>query len=124
MKIKETSYVVAEAYSSAEFLHGPIAIIDDGFPAIVIAPHGAVFDDIDALHNILVQRKADMIAITDQKDFLNRASSRLPLPQGIPEWLSPILAVIPGQLWALEFARAKGIDPDRPRGLSKVTRTR
>ncbi len=124
LKIKETSYVVAEAYSSAEFLHGPIAIIDDGFPAIVIAPQGAVFDDIEALHNILVQRKADMIAITDQKDLLDRASSPLPLPQGIPEWLSPILAVIPGQLWALEFARARGIDPDQPRGLSKVTRTR
>lgn len=124
LKIKETSYVVAEAYSSAEFLHGPIAIVDEGIPAIVIAPSGTVYHDVESLHDVLVRRNASVIAISDRKELLDRGIASFPLPEGIPEWISPIVAVVPGQLWALELARAKGIDPDRPRGLSKVTRTR
>ena len=69
-------------------------------------------------------RGARVIAISDRADILERAEARIQLPAGIPEWLSPIVAVVPGQLWASALARAKGIDPDRPRGLSKVTLTR
>ncbi len=124
LKIKETSYVSAEAYSSAEFLHGPVAVIDDGFPAILVAPSGRVFDDVVALADLLAARHAGMIAISDNHDLLSRADVSLPIPAGVPEWISPIVAIVPGQLFALALARAKGIDPDHPRGLSKVTRTR
>ncbi len=124
LKIKETSYVVAEAYSSAEFMHGPIALVEEGFPAIVIAPSGEVYQDVAALHDLLAERDAHLIAISDRRDLLDRADSSLALPEGIPEWLSPVVSVVLGQIWALELARAKGIDPDHPRGLSKVTRTR
>lgn len=124
LKVKETSYVVAEAYSSAEFMHGPIALVEQGFPAIVIAPSGEVYDDVEALHDLLAERDARLIAISDRRDLLDRADSSLTLPDAIPEWLSPIVSVVLGQIWALELARAKGIDPDHPRGLSKVTRTR
>lgn len=123
LKIKETSYVVAEAYSSAEFLHGPIAVIDEGFPAIVIAPSGEAFADVESLHDRLDERDARLIAITDRHELLGRASIAMLLPPGVPEWISPIVAVVPGQLFALALAQAKGIDPDHPRGLSKVTRT-
>jgi glucosamine--fructose-6-phosphate aminotransferase (isomerizing) len=124
LKIKETSYVVAEAYSSAEFLHGPIAVVDEGFPALVIAPSGTVYDDVEALHDVLAERQAKLVAISDRSELLDGADAPLPLPADVPEWISPVVAVVPGQIWALELARAKGIDPDQPRGLTKVTRTR
>ncbi len=124
LKIKETSYVSAEAHSSAEFLHGPVAVIDNGFPAILVAPTGQVFSDVAALADLLAARNATLITVSDNPDLLSRADVSLPLPAGVPEWISPIVAIVPGQLLALALAHAKGIDPDYPRGLSKVTRTR
>ena len=124
LKIKETSYVVAEAHSSAEFRHGPIAVVDEGFPVILIAPSGAALQDVLALYTELKERNAEVLLISDRHELLKDDSRSLPIPSGVPEWLSPIVAVVPGQLWALALARAKGIDPDQPRGLSKVTRTR
>lgn len=124
LKIEETSYTIAEPYSSADFLHGPVAMIEEGFPAIVIAPSGAVADDTAALLQVLERRRAEVIAVSDRPDLLARAGTALPLPPGVPEWLSPIVAVVPGQLWANALARVRGLDPDRPRGLAKVTRTR
>jgi len=123
LKIKETCYVVAEPYSSADFRHGPIALIHSGFPVILLAPSGAVDQDIDMLLDLLTARAADIVAITDRQAVRGRASASLPLPVGIPEWLSPVVAVVPGQLLALASATVRGIDPDHPRGLSKVTRT-
>ena len=124
LKIKETSYVVAEAHSSAELRHGPIAVIDDGFPAMLIAPSGAVQQDMLELYADLRERNAEVLVISDREELLIDDLHSLPIPSGVPEWLSPIVAVVPGQLWALALARAKGIDPDQPRGLTKVTRTR
>jgi glucosamine--fructose-6-phosphate aminotransferase (isomerizing) len=65
-----------------------------------------------------------LVAISDAESVLRRAHISLALPNGVPEWLSPIVAVVPGQLWARRVAIARGHDPDRPRGLTKVTRTR
>jgi len=124
LKIKETSYVVAEPYSSADFLHGPVALIEEGFPAILLAPSGAVFDDVASLLDILAERKAEVIGISDRNDFLARTPTALGLPAGVPEWLSPIVSIVPGQLWAGALAGVRGLDPDQPRGLHKVTRTR
>ena len=64
------------------------------------------------------------MALTDREDVLARVSAGIRLPPGVPEWLSPIVSVVPGQLWAHALATAKGHDPDRPRDLHKVTRTR
>ena len=69
-------------------------------------------------------RKSEIIAISDAPEILEKGITRFPLSQGAPEWLSPVLAVIPGQLLGLHLALAKGLDPDSPRGLSKVTVTR
>ena len=124
LKLKETSYLLAEPYSSADFLHGPVAIIEAGFAALLVAPSGAAFDDTLAFAHTLRDLGAELIVISDRQEALDLAHTPLPLPPGIPEHLAPIAAVVPGQLLALEIARVKGYNPDQPRGLSKVTLTR
>jgi glucosamine--fructose-6-phosphate aminotransferase (isomerizing) len=121
--MKETSYVLAEPYSVADLLHGPVAMIDYGFPVVLVAPTGRASDDVGVLLDLLRMRRARTIALSDRDDVLERASSGIRLPPGVPEWLSPIVSVVPGQMWARSLAIAKGLDPDQPRGLSKVTRT-
>jgi glutamine---fructose-6-phosphate transaminase (isomerizing) len=123
LKMKETSYLVAEPYSPADLLHGPVAMIDRGFPALVVAPTGRVLSDLAALIDRLDERHAELVAISDDAGILARADVALPLPSGMPEWLSPLVAVVPGQLWAVALARTRGLDPDSPRGLTKVTET-
>jgi glucosamine--fructose-6-phosphate aminotransferase (isomerizing) len=123
LKMKETSYLVAEPYSPPDLLHGPLAMIDRGFPVLVVAPSGRVLADLEALVERLEERHAELVAISDDAGVLARARTALPLPPGIPEWLSPLVAVVPGQLFAIALARTRGLDPDRPRGLTKVTET-
>ncbi len=123
LKIKETSYIVAEAYSSADFRHGPSAVLERGFPVILVAPSGRVLVDAADLLELCQQRGAEVIAISDDPAVLASSNGSLPLPPSLPEWLSPIVAVVPGQLFAVALARARGIDPDQPRGLSKITET-
>jgi glucosamine--fructose-6-phosphate aminotransferase (isomerizing) len=124
LKLKELTYVVAEPYSSADFRHGPVAIVERGFPAVVIAPQGAVYPDMLALARELSTRDAELIVISGQNDVLALARTPLRLPAVLPEWLSPLTCVVPGQLLALHVTLAKGYDPDHPRGLKKVTETR
>ena len=124
LKMKETSYVLAEPYSVADLLHGPVAMIEYGFPVVLVAPSGFPTDDVGSLLDLLGWRGARVIALSDRDDVLARATTKIRLPPGVPEWLSPIVAVVPGQLWARALANAKGLDSDKPRGLTKVTRTR
>jgi glutamine---fructose-6-phosphate transaminase (isomerizing) len=124
LKIKETSYLVAEPYSPADLLHGPVAMIDRGFPVLLVAPSGRVLGDLAQLAEGLERRGAELIVLSDDEAVRKRARVGLPLPTGMEEWVSPIAAVVPGQLFAVALARTRGLDPDRPRGLSKVTETR
>jgi glucosamine--fructose-6-phosphate aminotransferase (isomerizing) len=124
LKLKETCYLLAEPYSPPDFLHGPVAIVDDGFPALLVAPSGATFADMLAFARTLRERGAELLIISDRDEALALADTPLRLPPDVPEWLAPIPAIVPGQLLALSLARVKGLDPDRPRGLSKVTLTR
>jgi len=123
LKMKETSYLVAEPYSPADLLHGPVAMIDRGFPVLAVAPSGRVLADLAALIATLDARHAEVVVISDDAGLLARARVALPLPAGVPEWLSPLVAILPGQLFAVALARTRGLDPDLPRGLSKVTET-
>jgi glucosamine--fructose-6-phosphate aminotransferase (isomerizing) len=93
-------------------------MIDRGFPALVIAPSGRVLPDLSALMGTLADRHAELVAISDDAGILARARVGLRLPGGDPEWLSPLVAVLPGQLFAVALARTRGLDPDSPRGLS------
>ncbi len=123
LKMKETSYLVAEPYSPADLLHGPVAMIDRGFPALVVAASGRVLADLVSFVDKLDERHAELVAISDDTSVLERARVALRLPSGVPEWLSPLVAVVPGQLFAVALARTRGLDPDSPRGLTKVTET-
>src|SRR5206468_232596 len=115
-----TSYVVAEPYSTADFLHGPVAMVERGFPALVIDPSSPLSAAMGEAMTMLEKKGARRIAISDRDDVLARADVALRMPV-TPEWLSPIVAVVPGQLLALALCAAKGLDPDAPRGLRKVT---
>lgn len=124
LKLKETSYIVAEAYSSADFLHGPMALVELGFPLIAIAPDGRAGQSMAEVMRAAELRGAELCVISDRQDLLGIGRTRIQLPAPLPEWLSPITAVVPGQLFAYYLARSRDLDPDRPRGLSKVTVTR
>ncbi|MBN2494773.1 MAG: SIS domain-containing protein [Deltaproteobacteria bacterium] len=124
LKLKELAYLTAEPSSSADFRHGPIAVVQEGFPVLLIAPRGRTLDDMRDLARALDQRRAEILAISDVSALLRTARTALAIPPGTPEWLSPLLAVLPGQLLARHLAAARGCPLDRPRGLAKVTRTR
>lgn len=125
LKLKELSYVVAEPYSSADFLHGPIAIVEPGFPILAVAPSGKVYESFLALLRRLKQEQAaELVVISDQEEALTLAQTPLRLPPGVPEWLSPLVAIVPAQLFAYSLTRVKGYDTETPRSIRKVTETR
>jgi glutamine---fructose-6-phosphate transaminase (isomerizing) len=123
LKVKELTRIVAEPYSSADFRHGPIAMVQEGFPVIVIAPSGPVFGDAVDLIADLRRRGGELLVISGDPGLLEQAHLPLPIPERLPEWLSPLAAVIPGQLFGLALAQARGLDPDQPSGILKVTET-
>ena len=124
LKIKETCYVVADAYSAADFLHGPIAVVEPGFPVILFGAAGPTAPGLYELARTLAARGARTIAVTDDPALAALVEHPLRLEAGLPEWLAPIAQVVVGQLLAYHLCVAKGYDPDRPRGLQKVTSTR
>jgi glucosamine--fructose-6-phosphate aminotransferase (isomerizing) len=124
LKIRELTGLVTEAYSPADLMHGPIAAIQPGWPVVVVAPSGPARPSVEEIVPPLRARGARLVAISDVHAVLRRAQTRLPLARGVPEWLSPLTAVVPGQVAALRLALLRGLDLDRPRGLRKVTLTR
>jgi glutamine---fructose-6-phosphate transaminase (isomerizing) len=124
LKIRELSSVPFEAFSSADLLHGPIASMQHGRPAIVIAPSGRTLSSMRAALDKIRDRGSELIAISDDVDFLAAADTAVPLVRDLPEWLSPFLTVVPGQVAAVRIATLRGADVDRPAGLTKITRTR
>jgi len=123
LKLMETCYVVAERFSSADFLHGPVAMIERHFPVILFAPPGAMLKDTRDLISRLAELKADTLAITADLEAAQMCSRSIIMPREIDEFSAPIPYIIPAQLFAALLAEAKGLDPDKPRSLSKVTRT-
>jgi glucosamine--fructose-6-phosphate aminotransferase (isomerizing) len=105
-------------------MHGPIAVVGSGFPALVVAPSGKMFDTMRGFSLELKARGAELLIISDRDDLLDEAVTPMSLPGAVPEWLSPLVAVVPGQLFALHLTLSKGHDPDQPEGLQKVTITR
>ena len=153
LKLKETSYIAAMPYSAADLMHGPIAIVEPGYPVLLFSLSGRALPAMDQLESDLLARGAELVTVEDgpRADGTVQADSPRPggsgqggqppapaaaavgsehgkrrslrLPAAVPEPLSPLVAVLPGQLLALHLAQARGYDPDRPRGLNKVTRT-
>jgi glucosamine--fructose-6-phosphate aminotransferase (isomerizing) len=124
LKIRELSGTPFEAFSSADLLHGPIAALKAGRPAIVIAPSGRTLASMRAAVDKVRARGAEVIAISDDTAFLAAADTAFPLIENVPEWLSPLLTVLPGQVAAVRLATLRGADVDSPAGLTKITLTR
>jgi glucosamine--fructose-6-phosphate aminotransferase (isomerizing) len=123
LKLMETCYVVAERFSSADFLHGPLAMIERHFPVILFAPPGVMLPGTKGLIDRLRELRADTLAITGDLDAAAACTRSIIMPREIDEFLAPIPYIIPAQLFAALLAEAKGLDPDAPRSLSKLTRT-
>lgn len=123
LKLMETCYVVAERFSSADFFHGPLAIVERRFPVIMFAPKGVTrSSSVDLLSN-LQELHADCLAITNDVEIAAMSPRSLLLSPDIDEFLSPIPFIVPAQLFAALLSEAKGLDPDAPRSLKKVTKT-
>jgi glucosamine--fructose-6-phosphate aminotransferase (isomerizing) len=90
---------------------------------LLVAPQGRTLKDLRELAQALRARGAELLVISQDRALLKQAHTPLRLPEALPEWLSPLVAVVPGQRLALQLALSRGCEPDRPRGLSKVTRT-
>lgn len=124
LKIRELSGLVVEAYSPADLMHGPIAAVQPGWPVIVVAPTGPAHASVAEVVPALATRRARLLAVSDVPDLLLRADTPLPLVTATPEWLSPLVAVVPGQVTAMRLAQLRGLDIDSPAGLHKITLTR
>jgi glucosamine--fructose-6-phosphate aminotransferase (isomerizing) len=123
IKLMETCYVVAERFSSADFLHGPIAMVERGFPAFLFAPPGKTLAGMEDLLGKLTRLGAETVVISSERPALKLATRALKIPGHIEERLTPIPYIIPAQLFAALLAKAKGLSPDSPRSLAKVTKT-
>jgi glucosamine--fructose-6-phosphate aminotransferase (isomerizing) len=123
LKIKELAYMIAQPYSAADFRHGPIALLETGFPVLALAVRGKALSDMEDMIASIRWKDADLSIMTNV-DWLDKFSEFIiRLPKDLPDWLSPVVSTVPGQLLALHLSLAKGIDPDKPRGLKKVTLT-
>lgn len=120
LKLQEMAYVFAHAFSTADFAHGPFAVLEEGFPVLAVLPSGAITDDsLAILHRTRDEGGAALSVIT------NAPGIGLPgvtTPE-IDEGLSPITFITAAQLFTMHMALASGVDPETPRGLNKVTRT-
>ena len=123
LKLMETCYVVAERFSSADFLHGPVAMIERHFPVFLFALPGVMLKGTKDLIERLRELSAETLVITGDLDTAAKCTRSIIMPREIDEFLAPIPYIIPAQLFAALLADAKGLDPDKPRSLSKVTRT-
>ena len=124
LKLKELTYIIAEPYSSADFQHGPIAMVEGGFPVMAVAPKGKVHDSMkEMLTHLRNQKNAELVVISDDKDTLALAQSPIKLPPQMPEWLTPLVGIIPAQLFACHLTEVKGYDTETPRNITKVTET-
>jgi len=121
----ETCYVVAERFSSADFLHGPIAMVEPDFPVFIFAPSGATWSSIQETLDKLQQLKAETVVITDSSnaEAATQGTRLIRLPRKLPELYTPIPYIIPAQMFAACLADEKGLNPDKPRTITKVTLT-
>jgi glucosamine--fructose-6-phosphate aminotransferase (isomerizing) len=124
LKLKELSRVFADPYSSADFQHGPLTLVEPGVPVLAAVRSGAPEADLVVLlRRLREDLDAELMVVSDRPEALELATWPVALPSGTPEWLGPIVSIVPGQLHALHLTWARGLDPERPRNLLKVTRT-
>lgn len=125
LKLMETCYVVAERFSSADFLHGPVAMVERAFPVFAFCPSGPTWPAMKQMLEKVRSLKAEAVVLCDPSnpEACQMATRCTRLPRKIDELLTPIPYIIPAQMFAAHLAAEKGLDPDQPRALSKVTLT-
>ena len=115
LKLKELARVFADPYSSADFQHGPLTLVEPGVPVLAVVRSGAPGADLVALLGRLrTDLGGDLMVVSDHEPALDLATWPVRLPAGTPEWLGPIVSIVAGQLHALHLTRARGLDPERP----------
>jgi glucosamine--fructose-6-phosphate aminotransferase (isomerizing) len=125
LKLKELARVIADPYSAADFRHGPLALVEAGFPVLAVASAGDTATDLaELLRHLRDELEADLLVLSDQAELRALGHRSICLPGGLPEHLAPIASIVPAQLFAMHLTVARGLDPDRPRNIAKVTRTR
>jgi glucosamine--fructose-6-phosphate aminotransferase (isomerizing) len=121
LKLKEISYISTDAYAAGEMKHGPIALLDDGTPVVVVATHSPVLDKVVSNMQEVRARGARVIAVVTDGDGRAEPHADEVLRVPASDWmLQPILAVIPLQLLAYRIARLRGLNVDQPRNLAKT----
>ena len=125
LKLMETCYVVAERFSSADLLHGPIAMVGQSFPAFLFTPSGVTWPGMRQMVEKLDGLGAETTIVTDLSngEAMRQVKRAISIPLELDEMFTPIPYIIPAQLFAARLAEQKGLNPDQPRTLSKVTRT-
>jgi glucosamine--fructose-6-phosphate aminotransferase (isomerizing) len=123
LKLTETSYVLARAWSVADFEHGPIAVVEAGLPVVLVDGRGLVSADLESIGRRLTDLGCRVIRLLDGAGDYGDPETTVSLDSGLPEELTPLTLAVVGQLLAHRVAVARGIDPDRPRALNKITRT-
>ena len=125
LKLKELTYIIAEPYSSADFAHGPIAMVESGYPVLAVAARGKVFDSmLEMLKRLRSDIAAELVVISNDRKALSLAQVPLQIPIGTPEWLSPLVSILLAQLFAYHLTLAKGYNTEQPRSIRKVTETK
>lgn len=123
LKIQETCYMNARGFSTADFQHGPIAMLHQGFPVIIYAFQGPAMAGVDGLLDHLQKIGTHTLLVTNDPSLASQNRETIFIPGDYPEVVTPYLSIVFGQVFAYYLARAKGLNPDAPRGLQKVTKT-
>lgn len=125
LKLKELTYTLAEPYSSADFQHGPMAMITNGFPVLAVAVRGKILQSVmESLEHLHRDLQAELVVVSNSPEVRPMAQAVLEIPTAVPEWLSPIVGIIPAQLFAYHLTLARGYNPEAPRSIQKVTETK
>lgn len=124
LKIQETAYVRARAYATSDFYHGPFAMIEKDMPVIVYAPNGPTLKDTMEMAEKLKKNEAEVIIISNNEEILELGNSSFVIPQTSNDLVSPFYNLIIAQLFACNLSLIKGLNPDQPRSLNKVTITK
>jgi glutamine---fructose-6-phosphate transaminase (isomerizing) len=123
LKLMETCYVVAERFSSADFLHGPIAMVNRSLPLFLFMAPGPCLPALSSLARKLRRMHAETVLFSSKGVRIPPSTFAIRIPAVIPEIFTAIPYIVPGQIFAALLAEAKGFNPDKPRFLQVVTRT-
>ena len=124
LKLQELALVAAMPYSAADFEHGPLALAEPGLPVLAVAPSGTEMEAQVALLTRLKEDHGARLLVLSDSAAARGIDEGLALPDGIAPWLAPIVEIVPAQLYAYHLTVARGLDPEHPRTISKVTETR